>query len=149
VGNTIESTIAYQPAREPVFTQTTQIGIVVRDLDATLRRYADDFGIGPWTIFEVTPGECAGPPARRPTARGPHALGRRHDRQRDVGSESRRTAGILRRAVRRRCPCSSVERSLAFSMVGRRFVIRSQVRLLPQIPRFVFAAPTHEDRSHG
>lgn len=45
----------YRPTREPVFTETMQIGIVVRDLDATLRRYVDDFGIGPWQIFEVTP----------------------------------------------------------------------------------------------
>ena len=46
---------AYQPTREPAFTKTGQIGIVVRDLDATLRRYVDDFGIGPWQVFEVTP----------------------------------------------------------------------------------------------
>ena len=45
----------YRPMREPVFTETGQIGIVVRDLDATLRRYVDDYGIGPWEIFEVTP----------------------------------------------------------------------------------------------
>jgi len=29
--------------------------MVVRDLDATLARFIDDYGIGPWTIFEVTP----------------------------------------------------------------------------------------------
>ena len=45
----------YRPTREPAFTQTGQIGIVVRDLDATLRRYVDDYGIGPWEIFEVGP----------------------------------------------------------------------------------------------
>lgn len=45
----------YRPTREPAFTGTMQIGIVVRDLDATLRRYVDDYGIGPWEIFEVTP----------------------------------------------------------------------------------------------
>lgn len=45
----------YQPTREPAFTQTGQIGLVVRDLDATLRRYVDDYGIGPWQIFEVGP----------------------------------------------------------------------------------------------
>jgi len=55
MGNEIESETAYPPAREPVFTETTQIGIVVRDLDATLRRYADDFGIGPWQVYEITP----------------------------------------------------------------------------------------------
>ena len=46
---------AYRPTREPVFTETMQIGIVVRDLDATMRRYAEDYGIGPWQVFEVTP----------------------------------------------------------------------------------------------
>ncbi|MGO8819406.1 MAG: VOC family protein [Terriglobia bacterium] len=38
--------------REPAFTQTMQIGIVVRDLDATVRKYADEYGIGPWQRFE-------------------------------------------------------------------------------------------------
>ena len=51
----VESKSAYHPTREPAFTETGQIGIVVRDLDATLRRYADDYGIGPWQIFEVSP----------------------------------------------------------------------------------------------
>jgi methylmalonyl-CoA/ethylmalonyl-CoA epimerase len=37
---------------EPVFTQTMQIGIVVRNLDATLQKYTDDFGIGPWKTYE-------------------------------------------------------------------------------------------------
>jgi len=32
-----------------------QIGIVVRDLDATIRRYVDDYGIGPWEIWEFNP----------------------------------------------------------------------------------------------
>lgn len=40
--------------REPVFTDTMQIGIVVRDLDATIRHY-EAYGIGPWTFFEVDP----------------------------------------------------------------------------------------------
>jgi methylmalonyl-CoA/ethylmalonyl-CoA epimerase len=56
VGN--ENTSAYRPTRDPVFTETMQIGIVVRDLDATLRRYVDDYGIGPWEIFEVNPGNA-------------------------------------------------------------------------------------------
>lgn len=55
MANALKTETAYQPKREPVFTETMQIGLVVRDLDATLRRYAEDFGIGPWTIFEVTP----------------------------------------------------------------------------------------------
>jgi methylmalonyl-CoA/ethylmalonyl-CoA epimerase len=41
--------------REPAFTQTMQIGIVVRDLDAAMRKYVDDFGIGPWIIYEFGP----------------------------------------------------------------------------------------------
>jgi catechol 2,3-dioxygenase-like lactoylglutathione lyase family enzyme len=50
-----ENTSAYTPTREPVFTGIGQIGIIVRDLDATLRRYVDDYGIGPWEVWEVTP----------------------------------------------------------------------------------------------
>jgi methylmalonyl-CoA/ethylmalonyl-CoA epimerase len=43
---------------EPVFTETMQIGMVVRDLDATLRRYVDDYGIGPWEIYEFNAGNA-------------------------------------------------------------------------------------------
>jgi len=50
----------YKPTREAVFTETMQIGIVVRDLDATLRRYVDDYGIGPWELFEITPENAPG-----------------------------------------------------------------------------------------
>lgn len=42
---------------KPVFTKTMQIGIVVRDLDATVRRYAEDYGIGPWQFHEFKPGD--------------------------------------------------------------------------------------------
>ena len=45
----------YSPTREAVFTETMQIGIVVRDLDAALRRYVDDYGIGPWQVHEFDP----------------------------------------------------------------------------------------------
>ena len=44
--------------REPAFTGTMQIGIVVRDLEATMQRYVDDFGIGPWEIFEFNAGNA-------------------------------------------------------------------------------------------
>jgi methylmalonyl-CoA/ethylmalonyl-CoA epimerase len=45
-----------RPTREAVFTETMQIGIVVRDLDATMRRYVEDYGIGPWQRHEeLTP----------------------------------------------------------------------------------------------
>ena len=40
---------------EPCFNDTVQIGIVVRDLEATMRRYVDEYGIGPWEIYEFNP----------------------------------------------------------------------------------------------
>ena len=43
---------------KPAFNQTTQIGIVVRDLEATMRKYVDEYGIGPWQIFEFNPGNA-------------------------------------------------------------------------------------------
>ena len=44
--------------RDAVFTQTMQIGIVVRDLDATMRKYVDEYGFGPWKIYEFNPGNA-------------------------------------------------------------------------------------------
>jgi methylmalonyl-CoA/ethylmalonyl-CoA epimerase len=44
-----------QPKRKPSFTETMQVGIVVRDLEATMRRYVEDYGIGPWDIYEFNP----------------------------------------------------------------------------------------------
>lgn len=41
--------------REPLFTETMQISIVVRDMDATLKTYVDEYGIGPWEIYEFNP----------------------------------------------------------------------------------------------
>ena len=43
----------------PVFTQTIQIAIVVRDLDAAMRTYVHDYGIGPWEIYGFDPGKVA------------------------------------------------------------------------------------------
>lgn len=43
--------------REPAFTETLQIGIVVRDLEAAMRMYVDDHGIGPWEVVEFHAGE--------------------------------------------------------------------------------------------
>ncbi len=40
---------------EPLFTETLQIAVVVRDLDAALRTYVHDYGIGPWEIYEFNP----------------------------------------------------------------------------------------------
>lgn len=44
--------------REPSFTETLQIGIVVRDLETAMRKYVDDHGIGPWEIVEFHAGEA-------------------------------------------------------------------------------------------
>ena len=44
--------------REPVFNETVQLGIVVRDLEATVRRYQDDYGIGPWRFDRIDLGEA-------------------------------------------------------------------------------------------
>jgi methylmalonyl-CoA/ethylmalonyl-CoA epimerase len=41
--------------REPVFTETLQISMVVRDLEATMQTYVDEYGIGPWQIYEFDP----------------------------------------------------------------------------------------------
>jgi hypothetical protein len=41
--------------REPVFTETLQISIVVRDLEAAMKTYVEDYGIGPWEIYEFNP----------------------------------------------------------------------------------------------
>jgi hypothetical protein len=42
-----------------VFTETIQIAIVVRDLEAAMRTYVHDYGIGPWEIYEFDPGNVA------------------------------------------------------------------------------------------
>jgi methylmalonyl-CoA/ethylmalonyl-CoA epimerase len=43
---------------EPSFNETLQIGIVVRDLETAMRRYVDDYGIGPWDIHEFSAGDA-------------------------------------------------------------------------------------------
>jgi methylmalonyl-CoA/ethylmalonyl-CoA epimerase len=46
--------------REPVFTETLQVAMVVRDLEATMKAYVDDYGIGPWQIYEFDPSTVEG-----------------------------------------------------------------------------------------
>lgn len=41
--------------RDPVFSETMQISIVVRDLERTLRTYVEEYGIGPWEIYDFNP----------------------------------------------------------------------------------------------
>ena len=43
----------------PVFTETVQLAIVVRDLDAAMRTYVHDYGIGPWEIYGFDPANVA------------------------------------------------------------------------------------------
>jgi methylmalonyl-CoA/ethylmalonyl-CoA epimerase len=44
--------------REPVFNETVQLGSVVRGLEATVRRYVDDYGIGPWEFARIDLGDA-------------------------------------------------------------------------------------------
>jgi len=37
---------------EPLFTETLQICVVVRDLESSLRTYFEEYGIGPWEIYD-------------------------------------------------------------------------------------------------
>jgi hypothetical protein len=45
--------------REPIFTETLQIAIVVRDLEATMRTYVEEYGIGPWEIYDFCTDDVA------------------------------------------------------------------------------------------
>lgn len=39
--------------KSPAFIETTQIGMVVRDVEATARRFEEEFGIGPWNFMDM------------------------------------------------------------------------------------------------
>ena len=54
---TVSSSPAEVEMQKPVFTETMQIWIVVRNLDAAIRRYENDYGIGPWGVHEFNPGD--------------------------------------------------------------------------------------------
>jgi Glyoxalase/Bleomycin resistance protein/Dioxygenase superfamily len=41
--------------REPVFADTVQVALVVRDLRASMETYVERYGIGPWEIYEFNP----------------------------------------------------------------------------------------------
>lgn len=41
--------------REPLFTETLQISLVVHDLEATMKTYVEEYGIGPWEIYDFNP----------------------------------------------------------------------------------------------
>jgi hypothetical protein len=41
--------------KKPVFTKLAQVSIVVDDLMAYVKRWNDDYGIGPWAILDFNP----------------------------------------------------------------------------------------------
>jgi 4-hydroxyphenylpyruvate dioxygenase-like putative hemolysin len=41
--------------REPLFTETLQVALVVRDLESAMETYVSAYGIGPWDIYEFNP----------------------------------------------------------------------------------------------
>jgi hypothetical protein len=41
--------------REPVFADTVQVALVVRDLRAAMETYLERYGIGPWEIYDFNP----------------------------------------------------------------------------------------------
>jgi len=41
--------------KKPLFEGVYQIGLVVNDCMASIKRYNDDYGIGPWSIYEMNP----------------------------------------------------------------------------------------------
>lgn len=40
---------------KPMFRRVVQVAMVVRDIDATVKRYWEDLGIGPWRINTLSP----------------------------------------------------------------------------------------------
>jgi hypothetical protein len=40
---------------DSIFTDALQVAVVVRNLDEAVKRYADEYGIGPWAIYEFNP----------------------------------------------------------------------------------------------
>jgi Glyoxalase/Bleomycin resistance protein/Dioxygenase superfamily len=46
--------------REPIFTGTLQVSVVVPDLEAAMKTYVEEYGIGPWDVYEFNPGNVQG-----------------------------------------------------------------------------------------
>jgi methylmalonyl-CoA/ethylmalonyl-CoA epimerase len=42
-------------AEKPIFTGVLQIAVVVKDLDESMKKYWEEYGIGPWTIYTFDP----------------------------------------------------------------------------------------------
>jgi len=73
--------------REAVFNETLQLGIVVRDLEATMRRYVDDYGIGPWQVYQFDAGKAEDFREYGQPGRALLAPCCRHGRPRAVGAD--------------------------------------------------------------
>ncbi len=39
-------------SKKPVFTDVLQVAVVVKNLDASMKKYYDEYGLGPWTVYE-------------------------------------------------------------------------------------------------
>jgi methylmalonyl-CoA/ethylmalonyl-CoA epimerase len=46
--------------REPIFSGTLQVSVVVPDLEAAMKTYVEEYGIGPWDVYEFNPGNVRG-----------------------------------------------------------------------------------------
>jgi methylmalonyl-CoA/ethylmalonyl-CoA epimerase len=46
--------------REPIFSGTLQVSVVVPDLEAAMKTYVEEYGIGPWDVYEFNPGNVQG-----------------------------------------------------------------------------------------
>lgn len=40
---------------KPIFTKVLQVAVVVKDLETAVKKYADEYGIGPWIIYDFNP----------------------------------------------------------------------------------------------
>ncbi|RKX44135.1 MAG: glyoxalase, partial [Thermotogae bacterium] len=40
---------------KPIFTDVLQVAVVVKNLDEAVKTYYDEYGIGPWAIYEFNP----------------------------------------------------------------------------------------------
>jgi methylmalonyl-CoA/ethylmalonyl-CoA epimerase len=45
---------------KPTFRKILQVGLVVKDSEATARRYWEEFGIGPWRFYTLDPSNTPG-----------------------------------------------------------------------------------------
>jgi len=44
-----------QGKRRPLFTKVVQVAMVVNSVEASVRRYWDDLGVGPWRLYTLNP----------------------------------------------------------------------------------------------